>query len=126
MKKIVYLLIFSVVISGCATTAGYKKVVNSWVGHSELELIRSWGAPQQTYESGGSKFLVYNSSRNVYLPGTAPTYTTTVIGNTAYTNSSGGTSAQNLHFSCQTTFEVRNEKIISWRFRGNDCKAKEK
>jgi hypothetical protein len=125
MKKICYLLVMSLIIPSCATTAGYKKVVSSWVGHSEIELIRSWGAPQQAYESGRTKFLVYSSSRNVYLPGSAPTYTTTVIGNTAYTNASGGTPDQNLNFSCQTTFEVSNGEIVSWSFRGNDCKAKE-
>jgi hypothetical protein len=125
MKKTIYLLIFTLVISSCVTTAGYKKIVDSWVGSSELELIRSWGPPQQAYESGGVKFLAYNSSRNVYLAGTAPTYTTTYIGNTAYTSSSGGTPAQNLNLNCQTTFEISDGKIVSWRFQGNACKAEE-
>ena len=124
MKKYFCVIALVSFISGCATTEGYKQVVNSWVGSPEINLIRSWGAPQQSYESGGTKFLIYNSARNVYLSGSSPTYTTTVIGNTAYTNSHGGSPAQNLNFSCQTTFEVQNGTIMSWSFKGNDCKAK--
>jgi hypothetical protein len=124
MIKYFSIVALAIVLSGCATTDGYKQVVNSWVGSPEINLIRSWGPPQQSYQSGDSKFLVYHSARNVYLPGTPPTYSTTVIGNTAYTNSYGGTPAQNLNYRCQTTFEVRNGVIASWSFKGNDCMAK--
>jgi len=27
-------------LAGCATQAKYEKIVNSWVGHTEAELIR--------------------------------------------------------------------------------------
>jgi hypothetical protein len=125
VKKSLSFILLILFVSGCATTEGYKKIVTSWVGSTEINLIRSWGAPQHSYKSGDTKFIVYNSSRNVHIPGTTPTYTTTVIGNTAYTNTTGGTSAQNLQYSCETTFEIKNSKIVSWRFKGNDCKAKE-
>lgn len=108
-------------VAGCATTAKYESVLGSWIGSSELDLVRSWGPPANSYETGGTKFIVYSSSRNVQLAGTAPTYTTNVIGNTAYTNSYGGTPAQNIAFSCETTFELQNEIIVSWSYRGNDC-----
>jgi hypothetical protein len=70
-------------LAGCATTANYEKILQSWVGASELELVRKWGTPQRVYETGGTKFLTYASSRNIYIPGTAPQYQTTYIGNTA-------------------------------------------
>ena len=64
-----YLAIFAVfALSGCATTAGYEKVLNSWVGAQEIDLVRSWGPPVQVYEAGGRKFTVYSAKRNVYLP----------------------------------------------------------
>ncbi len=102
-----------------------EKILNSWVGATELDLIRKWGPPQQSYEASGRKFVVYTNSRNVYIPGTAPSYTTTVIGNTAYTNRVGGTPGQNIGLSCQTTFEISGDKIVSWRWQGNDCTALE-
>lgn len=116
---------FLSLLTGCATTANYEKILNSWVGADEIDLIRKWGSPHRTYETGGTKFLTYVSSRNVYLPGTAPTYQTTMIGNTAYTNRIGGTPGQNIGLSCVTTFELRNDKIVSWQWEGNDCKARE-
>ena|SRR5713226_10404375 len=125
MRKALALTAILFSLAGCATTANYEKILNSWVGFTELDLIRKWGPPQQSYEAGGRKFLVYSSSRNVYLPGTAPSYTTTVIGNTAYTNRVGGTPSQNIGLSCQTTFEISSEKIVSWRWQGNDCTALE-
>ncbi len=124
MRKTITLTAILFTLAGCATTANYEKILQSWVGDTELNLIRKWGPPRESYETGGSKFLVYSSSRNVYLSGTAPSYTTTVIGNTAYTNAVGGTPGQNIGLSCQTTFEISGERIVSWRWQGNACKAR--
>jgi hypothetical protein len=123
MKKTLALTAILLSLSGCATTANYEKMLSSWVGASELDLVRRWGPPTQSYETGGRKFLIYSSSQDVFLPGTAPTYTTTVIGNTAYTNMVGGTPGQTLSFSCRTTFEIHDERIVSWRWQGNDCRS---
>ena len=114
-------LLLSLVLAGCATEGKYQTVLNSWMGSDELDLIRSWGPPQQAYETDGHKFLVYSNDRNVVVPGTAPTYQTSFIGNTAYTNSYGGTPAMNVNLSCTTTFEVVEGKIFNWSYRGNDC-----
>lgn len=119
------LCISAIVLTSCATTANYEKKLNSWVGSSELNLVQSWGPPVQSYEAGGHRFLVYSSSRNIFLPGTAPQYRTTFVGNTAYTNQVGGTAAQSIDLGCQTTFELSDGRIRSWRWQGNDCKAPE-
>lgn len=124
MKKYTVLWILVFIVTGCATTAKYEKVIDSWVGSSEQNLVRSWGPPDQVYDAGdGIKYLTYVTSRNVYIPGSSPTYSTQVIGNTTYTNSYGGSAAQNIHASCKTSFEVKNGVITSWRYKGNDCKS---
>lgn len=117
------LVIAFLFLAACATTANYEKILNSWIGADELDLLRRWGPPQNVYESGGRKFLTYSSARNVYIPGTDPTYTTTVIGNRAYTTQTGGTPGENLGLSCITTFEVASSKVVSWHWKGNDCIA---
>lgn len=114
-----------VALSACATTAGYEKMLNSWVGAQEIELVRRWGPPQQSYEAGGRKFIVYSAQRNVYIPGVAPTYQTNVVGNTAYTTAVGGSPPMNIGMSCTTTFELDASRVVSWSYKGNDCKAKE-
>ncbi len=109
---------------GCATTANYDKILDSYVGMEEINLVRNWGVPAQSYEVGGRKFLTYTSYRNVRVPGVAPTYQTSVVGNTAYTNAVGGSSAMNIDKSCATTFEIDGSRVVSWSHKGNDCKAK--
>lgn len=121
-----YLLaVIATLLTACATTAGFEKVLNSWVGTQEIDLVRYWGPPVQAYEAGGRKFIVYASRRNVYMPGVAPTYQPTVIDNTAYTNPVGGSPAMNIGVSCTTTFQLEGSRVVSWSHKGNDCKAKE-
>lgn len=117
------LVLLPLVLSGCATEAKYGKVLDSWVGSTELDLIQKWGPPQQAYDAGGHRFLVYSSGGNMYMPGTSPTYQTTMVGNTAYTNSYGGTPAMNIQLSCVTTFELVESVIKTWSWRGNNCVA---
>jgi len=125
MKKSVILTAILIFLAGCATRANYENVLNSWVGATELDLVRKWGVPQQFYETSGRKFLVYSSSRNMILPGSPPSYTQTVVGNTIYKNRVGGIPDQYIELNCKTTFELENEKVLSWRWQGNDCTAPE-
>ena len=120
MKKIVFSALF-LLLAGCATEQNYKNMLNTWLGIDEIDLIRKWGPPANSYEVGSSKFIIYSSTGNMYLPGTSPTYTTNIIGNTAYTTSYGGTPAQNIQLSCETTFELQNGKVVNWSYKGNNC-----
>lgn len=122
MKRL-SLLIIMLTLSGCATEAKYQEILRGWVGQDELSLVRGWGPPARSYEAGGHKFLEYSREGNMYLPGTAPTYQTSVYGNTAYTNTYGGTPAMNIALSCITTFEIAEGKIVGGTWRGNNCTA---
>jgi hypothetical protein len=122
MKKIILSLIF--LLSGCATTANYENILNSWVGLPETSLIEKWGIPNSVYEAGGVKYLSYSKSQSGYVPGVAPSYQTTVIGNTAYTNAVGGTPGFAFTNTCNTTFMIRNNTIFNWRWEGNACRAR--
>lgn len=122
MKKIVCVLFLF--LAGCATTANYEKMLNSWIGAPEIDLVRTWGPPDNQYSSSGIKFITYQKNGAVYIPGTSPTYTTTMIGNTAHTTTSGGSPGYNIYLNCKTTFEIKDEKIINWKWEGNGCKSK--
>ena len=121
MKKILLWLL--VLLTGCATTANYEKSLNSWVGASESSLVDQWGPPSSVYESSGVKYLTYNKSRSGYVPGVAPSYQTTYVGNTAYTSAVGGSAGYGFTNSCTTTFSIRNNVISSWRWEGNACRS---
>lgn len=122
--KIIAALVGFMALVGCATTANYEAILNSWVGSSESALVASWGPPQSVYDApDGTRILTYNTNRNVVIPGTAPTYTTHRVGNTYYTNQVGGSAPVNVGLNCQTNIVVSNGVISSWTWRGNDCTA---
>ena len=143
MRRIFLICLF---LSGCATTAGYEKVLSSWVGQSADRLISSWGAPANTTQlSGGSRVLEYSNQRNIQLGGYTTTVPQTTVQNgTANIYGNNGASAsgtyngtsttyvqqttpiQNITMSCSTRFTVNSQNIITnWAWQGNDCKAKE-
>ncbi len=123
MKNIILSLSILALLAGCATTENYEKILGTWVGSSEQQLIQSWGPPSSVYESGGQKYLTYTKSRSGYIPGTSPTYQTQIIGNTAYTTSSGGSPGFAYTKSCKTTFTIQGTRISGWRYEGNNCVA---
>ena len=116
------LLIF-IVVGGCATTAGYEQVLNTWVGASEASLVNSsWGIPNGSYQAGGRKYLTYNSSSTYTTPvRTEVRCSTSHTGAThCNTETYGGTT---YNYSCKTTFYVESSRVIGYKFKGNDCTA---
>jgi hypothetical protein len=122
--KALILVVIAFVITGCATHENYKKILDTWVGQSEADLIRSWGVPINSYDAGGNTFLVYQTTRQYTTQGQPSTYSTYNVGNTYYTQEHKGYSSQSYERSCVTTFELLYGTIISWRSQGNDCTAK--
>lgn len=125
MKKTSYLLLsLCFFVAGCATTKGYEMVLDSWVGGSERELIDSWGSPDNVYQlDNHQRILTYQSGGSAYIPGTSPSYLTTVSGNTATTTPYGGSPGFVIQKSCKTEFTLVDGIIERWRWQGNSCRA---
>ena len=139
-KTLAVLLVF---LSGCATTANYEKMLNSWVGSNVDNLVMRWGPPTNSYPlTNGGKVLEYDRHRNVQIGG----YTTTVpqttynsgtanvygTGGSAYGTYSGTsttyvqqtTPIENIHMQCITRFTINAQgTITNWAWQGNDCRA---
>lgn len=103
MRSLLVCLITGFILAGCATTAGFEKRAASFNGKTEVDLIRTLGVPQQSYETGEKKFLTYSTSRFVMVP--------TAHGNLGNT------------LSCQITFEIDRGVVVGSSWRGNDCQA---
>ena len=147
MKKIAtygFLIFVFTLVSGCATTANYEKVLNSWLGSHVDRLVSTWGPPSNSYElSDGSRVLEYVSQRNTQVGGytyTTPqtTYhsgTETVYGNyggyaqgnyqgTSTTYVQRQTPVYNVHTYCITRFTTSPSGVITrWAHEGNACRA---
>lgn len=64
MKTLILSVALCLALSSCVST---KNAMNAWMGHTERELIMSWGPPAATAPDGGTgKILVYSSQ--VYVP----------------------------------------------------------
>lgn len=94
-------------IAGCATTANYEKILQTYVGHDADELVTNWGPPANSYEmKNGSKVITFMS-----INGSTSQY----IGN--------GLVVSTQHY-CKTDFIVDSANVIqSWQWEGNACRA---
>ena len=127
MKKLTLLLLVSAGLSGCLTTeevaarraaaeAARAAPYELWLGHSELELIRAWGVPDQFYQTAGIRFMVYVAQTIVNTPAQPafpPPPATPVI---------PATPPRVDIFTCTTTFEVLAERITNWQVEGDRCR----
>ena len=100
MHKI-FCILMILLLSGCATEAGYQKIVNSWMGSSKHNLIESWGTPTSTYKE---------DEHTEYFD-----YIETSISSDSY--------GHVYNWQCKTTFTITDNVITSWRYDGNKCRA---
>lgn len=114
VRVFILLVIVSFVVTSCATTEGYKKIVQSWVGSNVNQLINQWGPPTGEYKMPNGH-IVYTWIRE----GQRQVNT----GYNRYTNQIQ-TSTSSLH--CETSFTAdASGKIYTWQFKGNNCVAEE-
>ncbi len=145
VKKIGTVVLMATWLSGCATTAGYEALLQSWVGDSTDHLVSAWGVPQQQWlTSNGGKILQYERSGQIVLPGVttyqpvATTYTNgTVSGygsNGNFVNGSydGTSTTYARQTSAPTVIQQRcvsrftadaQGQITNWAWEGNSCRA---
>ena len=123
--KLFFLILFALNLFGCATTAKYGAVLDTWIGQNEGDLIDKWGPPGSVYEARGIKYLTYKWSSSGYVPGMPPSYQTTIVGGTVHTNAISGSPGYAYTNTCDTTFTIKNERIVTWRWKGNACTATE-
>lgn len=143
MRNSIFLILVILLVSSCATTAGYEKIVNTAIGKHVDNLVSAWGPPQSTFElSSGGKVFEYIHERNMQVGG--HTYSTPQItynsgfvtaygaGGSTFGNYSGSSTTYvqnrapiyNIHLFCKTRFIANAEGIITkWNSEGNDCKA---
>jgi hypothetical protein len=130
---------------GCATTANYEKVLQSWIGAHVDRLVSSWGPPQNSYElSDGGHVIEYINAGTMQLGGFTYTQpqTTYHTGQASAYGANGGyafgsysgtsttyvqkqTPIYNVPVICKTRFTVSSKGIITeWSWQGNNCVAR--
>jgi hypothetical protein len=118
------LLLTVAALAGCATTAKFEAMLNSFIGDPESMLISQWGPPDSSYPlSDGSKVLQYRQGGSVVVPGYANA-TTTFVGHQAFTSVNGMPSMA-IAQQCTVIWTIGSDgRIQRWSYNGNACKSK--
>lgn len=103
----VVLAVIGCSVAGCATTGPYERSLDAWKGRSDVELIKARGAPAETFDSDGHRFLVYLSS--------------TVVPFSFMPNTLGTHADHTKSMFCTTVFDVSGGVVVGWALKGNDC-----
>jgi hypothetical protein len=123
MKKFIFFTFMLLILAACATSANYQKNLNSWVGEDEATLLAKWGKPSKTYEVEGYKYLVFNTSGELSSPGINTDSQNTVAGTSIFGGANGWIPSLTFWSNCQTTFELQKNIIVSFEFKGADCRS---
>jgi hypothetical protein len=126
MNKLFSLICALLVLAGCATSANYQKNLNAWVGEDESALVAKWGKPNKTYEVDGLTYLVYNTSGEASSPGINTDSQNTVAGTSIFGGANGWIPSLTFWSTCQTTFEIQKGKVVTFEFKGADCRSSAK
>lgn len=128
----------ALLITACATEAGYEEALDKWVGHHVDHLVEKWGPPHRAHTlTGGGQVLAYEKNRKTQLGGyTYTTPETSYQSGTTWSHSGGygsysgssttyttqTTPVYDLDLRCVTTFTVNAEGIVTkWGTQGNNC-----
>ncbi len=114
--KFSILMLATILLQSCAslypTTAGYEQILNSWSGSDVNKLMLSWGPPADVFTMpNGNKMYTWLYVGNSYVSSNY-NYYLNQIQTTGFTQ------------YCKTTFTTNSsDRIVSWRYKGNVCRA---
>jgi hypothetical protein len=126
MSKLFQLVCACLLLGGCATSANYQKTLNAWVGEDDSVLIAKWGKPYKTYQVNEFTYLVYVTSGEVSSPGLYSDAQNTVVGTSIFGGANGWIPSLTFWSTCQTTFEIQKGKVVTFEFKGPDCRSSAK
>ena len=140
LRRLFPLVVPLLVLAGCAVPSpAQRRLLDSMVGKPPVDVVRAFGVPTRTYSTDGHTFLAYIDHESGYTPGT-PGWGWGGYGwdggwggggwggggwggyGLGYGGGFGGGIPPSYYSTtCQTTFEVSDDKVASWTIRGDGC-----
>lgn len=132
MQKILFTIILLILMLGCATTEKYDNKLTNLLGQNVSVLTSEFGTPSgKKILANGDEVISFTSVNNNYVPSDFFLYKPySLQGDTnVYTpfdqNYDFTPFAENFNqlpaLTCQTSFWIRDNIIIGWKWRGNNC-----
>jgi hypothetical protein len=120
-----YLLFIPVLAAtACATGPSLQARMASYIGTPETTLVQKLGVPDKQIDVNGDKYLAYDEHHVSVTPGFGgfgsfgPWYGGPYFAGPVFDS---GIPPQITEYSCETTFLLRDDKVVSFSLRGNDC-----
>ena len=108
-------------LAGCATGPSLSTRMAAYIGSNVQTLVQNLGVPDKQISVNGLEYLAYGQQHQVVVAGTymggwygpwgGPFY-----GGGFYPYSPGVYS-----YGCETTFMLKDNKVVNFTLRGNDC-----
>ncbi len=124
-------------LAACETPSpAQRRLLDSMIGHSQVDLVRAFGVPSRTYSADGHTFLAYIDNESSYSPGIGPGwgwgwggygwgggggFGYGGFGGYGGYGGFGGFPPTYYNSVCATTFEITNDRVSSWALRGDGC-----
>lgn len=114
-------------ISACATGPGLQSRMASYTGATEDQLIQKLGVPDKQITVNGVQYLAYDEHHLDVTPGFnafggfygGGYYGGPYFGGAPFLDAGFPPTIEDR--GCETTFSLRDNKVVSFSFRGNDC-----
>ena len=134
VAKISFFLIVLIMIFACANPNYYSLKLNSLIGASKNDIESQFGRPSAIKILGdNSEILAYTNVDNVFVPSEFYTYSQgeRIYGedglfspflSTYLFSDNPGDIGYEAKYICKTLFLLENDKVIAWKWQGNNCR----
>ncbi len=122
-------------LAACATAQDYDNMLNKYMGASQAEIIKKFGAPSAVkIINDNTTVLAYTNVDNVFVPSEYYTYAPAgeLYGqdgvfypflNDYDFDSPFWSPGYEVEYVCKTVFLLQNDKVTAWKWQGNNCVA---
>jgi len=132
MQKILFTILLIILMMGCATSEKYDKKLVNLLGKNPDILTSQFGLPSgKRILSNGDEVITFTSVNNNYVPSDFFLYQPYSLQDevnvyTPFDEDYDFTPfVENFNqlpeLTCQTSFLIKDNKIIGWKWRGNNC-----
>jgi hypothetical protein len=128
MRKFLLLTVPLAALTACATGPSLQSRMASFTGASEKTLVQELGVPDKQVTVDGLQYLAYDHRDIDFDPGfVGPIYGGGFYGGPFFGGGFGGPfidagiPSRINEVACETTFTLRDDKVIGFKLRGDDC-----
>ncbi len=111
-----FVLLLPLLLAACQTGPSLQTRMISYMGAPETTVVQALGVPDKQITVSGVSYLAYIRQRTQVIP----TYWGPVWGPYGGVYPGPMTSSVQV-WTCETTFTVKDGKVVNVTFKGNDC-----